>query len=1082
MKNVILCFLLLLNGFVSAQSGLEVSTLQTEYHHNPVGIDITLPRLSWVLKSQQNGQYQTAFRILVSSSREKLDQNTEDLWDSNKTPSDQTMHVVYDGKHLNSRMEVWWKVMVWDKDDKASAWSEPAYWSMGLLQESDWQAKWIADSAAVNSNPVQTQLRNGFHTQFVKNAETRQVVLIDLEKEQTIDAVKLFPALPFDFKHTPGFLYPVRFKVEVSNEFDFSESLLIIDRSMEDVPNPGDNVQTYAFAPVKGRFIKLTVTKLAMPEGSEDQYAFALAEMQILNQGTNIALNSTVIAPEALSNNTWKSEYLTDGINNSSSGKSENGALPATYARKSFRINSPVKKATAYVSALGLYEFRINGQKVGDMLLSPEWTDYYKRVSYQTFDVSPLLKEGENATGAILGEGWYAGELMLYGRYAYGHYPRFLAQLEIELADGTKQVIVTDDTWKTTNKGPITASGIYFGEIYDANLEQTEWDCPGFDDSSWIQAYSQNLTSQRLVWLRNEPIRVEMELKPKKITEPEPGVYIVDFGQNMVGWCHFKLNGIAGKTIKIRHGEAINDDGTLYTANLRAAPQIDYYTPKENGTFEYEPRFTYHGFQYVEVSGVSQPPSMESFIGKVFHSSSPVTGNFSCSDNSLNQLMSNILWTQRANLMSSPNDCPQRDERFGWMGDIQAFAQTGIFNMNLGAFFTKFSQDIRDSQSDDGKFPDFAPHPGKPSDGFRGAPAWGDAGVFVPWTAFINYADTRLLEEQFPAAKAWVDYIRRNNPDLIWRKGRNNDYNDWLCGDNIIADGWPNKGGFIPNDVFATSFFARSTELVSLIAGVINRPIEATYYKQLHEHIKEAFVREFVDTEGKIKGGTQAGYALALNFNLLPDHLRSKAIAYILENMRDKYNGHLSTGIQTTHRLMLELTKNGHNEKAWQLLTKRSFPSWMYMIDNGATTIWERWDGYVKGRGFQDPGMNSLNHWAFGAIGEWMWRHIIGINPDETKPGWKHFFIAPKPGGNLTWAKGSYQSIRGEIISDWKIEKGKFHHQIVIPPNTTATVRIPAEKGDILLNGEKIQPPTENNIATVTLESGSYQLISNYKK
>jgi alpha-L-rhamnosidase len=334
------------------------------------------------------------------------------------------------------------------------------------------------------------------------------------------------------------------------------------------------------------------------------------------------------------------------------------------------------------------------------------------------------------------------------------------------------------------------------------------------------------------------------------------------------------------------------------------------------------------------------------------------------------------------------------------MGDIQAFSQTAIFNMDLAAFFTKFAQDIRDDQADDGRFPDFAPHPGDPNKSFSGAPAWADAGTIVPWRVYENYADTRILADHFEAARRWIEYIQHHNPDLIWANARNNDHNDWLNGDWVKQTGWPDRGGSVPNATFATAFFAHSTELVAKMAGVLGRAEEAQRYGDLFGRIKDVFQARFVKPDGRIEGDTQGGYALALNFNLLPDDLRSNATQHLLEGIRH-YQNHLSTGIQTTHRAMLELTRNDHPDVGWQLLTNRSFPSWLYMIDNGATTIWERWDGYVEGRGFQDAGMNSFNHWALGAVGEWMWRHIAGLNPDEAQPGWKHFTVAPRPGGGV---------------------------------------------------------------------------------
>jgi alpha-L-rhamnosidase len=673
---------------------------------------------------------------------------------------------------------------------------------------------------------------------------------------------------------------------------------------------------------------------------------------------------------------------------------------------------------------------------------------------------------------------------MVVGRFAYGHQPRFLLQLEMELADGARQVIGTDDAWRSTSDGPIRSAGIYDGEVYDARKELPGWDAPGFNDRAWSAAQAFDLGAPQLVWQRNEPIRVVQELAPIALTQPKPGTFVFDLGQNLVGWCRLRVNGLAGRTITLRHAEMLNDDGTLYTANLRGAPQVDRFIPRADGEVVFEPHFTYHGFRYLELTGLAAPPSTNSVVGRVFCSSAPETGRLECSDPSLTQLLRNIRWTQRANLMSTPNDCPQRDERFGWMGDIQAFAQTAIFNMDLAAFFTKFAQDIRDDQAHDGRFPDFAPHPGDPNAQFSGAPAWADAGVIVPWRAYQNYADTRLLAEHFDAARRWVDYVQARNPGLIWATNRHNDYNDWLNGDWIRQKDWPAQGGSVPKEVFATAFFAHSADLVSRMARVLGREADARRYADLFDQIKAAFNRRFVQADGRIEGDTQAGYALALHFDLLSEPLRPSAASHLVAGLR-RYQNHLSTGIQSTHRAMLELPRWHHGDLAWQLLTNRTFPSWLYMLDNGATTIWERWDGYVKGRGFQDAGMNSFNHWAFGAVGEWMWRHLLGLNPDEAKPGWKHFTVAPMPGGGVTWARGEYQSPRGRIASAWRSDTGGFTLNLTVPPNTTATVSLPANPADQILEGGRLWARAEGvsavrqeaGRAIATVQSGRYEFV-----
>jgi alpha-L-rhamnosidase len=1080
-----LCFLL--TFAIAAGADLTPTLLRCEYRVDPVGLDVTSPRLYWVVQSDQQQQEQTAYQVLVASSPERLGQNEGDLWDSDKVASDQTIHVVYKGRPLTSRMGIWWKVRVWDKDGQSSAWSRPARWTMGLLNRSDWQARWIADPSGTDN--VAQDPHNGYHSALSTEADTTKWVVVDLGQPQTIDAVRLFPARPYDYTDTPGFLFPLRFKIEVADSEDFANAHVVVDRTAQDEPNPGTAAPAYRFAATTARFVRLTVTRRQNRDA--DNFAFTLAEMEVLNGDKNVARHATVSALDSIETGPWAMVNLTNGTTTTIAPGANPGPLPATMVRKLFALpvgannDSPVRRATAYVTALGLYELHVNGQRVGDHILAPEWTSYRQRVQHQTYDVTGLLRAGDNTIGAMIGEGWYAGRLMAMPRFPYGSFPRFLCQLEIEFTDGARQIVATDASWRSTTAGPIRSSGIYDGEVYDARQEQTGWDKPGFDDSTWQPVdVGANYHSPLPVWQPNEPIRVVKELKPIKLTEPTPGTYVFDLGQNMVGWCRVKVQGTAGQAITMRHAEMLNDDGTLYTANLRGAPQVNRFIPRRDGQVTFEPHFTYHGFRFVELTGLAAPPTLvranddSPLLGRVFHSTSPDTGTFTCSDASLTQLMQNIVWTQRANLMSTPTDCPQRDERFGWMGDIQAFSQTAIFNMDMAAFFTKFAQDVRDDQAADGRFPDFAPHPGDPNQTFSGVPAWGDAGTIVPWRAYQNYADDRLLAKHFDAARRWVDYIHKQNPDLIWAKGRGNDYNDWLNGDVIRQTGWPTKGGAVPNDVFATAFFAHSTEIVAKMAQLTGHTNDAHRYRDLFKRIKATFNEQFVAPDGKIEGDTQAGYALALSFDLLPEPIRPKAVQHLLEGI-ERYNGHLSTGIQTSHRAMLQLSRYGHDNVAWKVLTDRSFPSWLYMIDNGATTIWERWDGYVKGRGFQSPGMNSFNHWAFGAIGEWMWRHIIGLSPDDARPGWKHFTIAPHPGGGLTWAKGRYESIRGTIAADWRVEGQHFHLRVTVPANTSATVIVPTSEPERPLATDTTAgvtfERTEDRARVYRVDSGRYE-------
>jgi alpha-L-rhamnosidase len=907
-----------------ASAGADVipTDLRCEYAVDPLSIDVERPRLSWVLVSEERAQAQTAYQVLAASSETKLAAEEGDLWDSGRVSSDQSIHVLYQGKALRSRMRVFWRVRVWDKNREPSPWSKTATWQMGLLIPTDWEAKWVGSGK-------------------------------------------------------PG---PVML-------------------------------------------------------------------------------------------------------------------------RKAFRLASPVRRAVAYVSALGLYELRLNGDRVGDHVLSPEWTDYHKRVQYQTYDVTTMLRSGENAVGALLSEGWYAGRIgianiVLPGgprRGFYGDSPWFLFQLEIEFGDGSRKIIVSDDTWKTTLEGPIRSACILDGEVYDARKEMPGWDRIAFDDSSWESVKVKPAVAANLVSQPNEPIRIVEERKPIALSEPRPNVFVFDVGQNMVGWCRLKVRGPAGTAVTLRHAEVLDSDGNIYTDNLRVprdggpggARQTDEYILRGSGEEVFEPHFTYHGFRYVEVTGLREKPSLDSLIACVIHSAAPSASHFECSNPMLNKLIQNIVWTQKGNMHSTPTDCPQRDERLGWMGDIQIFSQTACFNMTMTRFFSKFCQDIRDAQADDGRFADFAPHPFDPNARFSGAPGWADGGVIIPWRVYVNYGDKRILEQHFESAKRWVEYVRTQSPELIWTGQRGNDYGDWLNGDTLILQDWPREGAAVARELMATAFFAHSTELVSRMAAVLGRADDARRYASLAQSIKDAFNRAFVEADGRIRGDTQAGYALALHFNLLPENLRRKAAEYMVERIKAR-GGHLTTGIQSTGRLMLELTRCGYDDVAYRLINKTTVPSWLYMVNHGATTVWERWDGYVEGRGFQDAGMNSFNHWAFGAVGEWMFRTILGINPDEEHPGFKHFTLRPRPGGGLTWAKGSYASMYGTIACDWKIERDSFKLNITIPANTTATVSVPAnQRGDVV---ESDKPAERSDgveflcmgdgAAIYKLGSGTYAFVS----
>ncbi|MEO7719005.1 MAG: family 78 glycoside hydrolase catalytic domain [Capsulimonas sp.] len=559
-------------------------------------------------------------------------------------------------------------------------------------------------------------------------------------------------------------------------------------------------------------------------------------------------------------------------------------------------------------------------------------------------------------------------------------------------------------------------------------------------------------------------IRVTEHIKPIGMTEPKPGTYIVDLGQNMVGWARLKVQAKAGTRIQLRFAEMLSPDGEVYTTNLRSANCTDTYICKGGGVEVWEPHFTFHGFRYVEVTGFPGKPGLDALTGCVVGSDTPKTGTFECSSELVNKLQHNIDWGQRGNFVSVPTDCPQRDERLGWMGDAQIFVRTATYNRDTAGFYEKWMQDVEDAQSSQGAFSDVSPRKVDDNDG---APAWGDAGVIVPWTVYQAYGDTTIIEKHWAAMNGWMNYITSVNPDGLWMQRRNNDFGDWL---SINAD--------TPKDVLATAYYGYDASLMAKMARVLGRTDEAAKYDALFERIKSAFNKAFVSADGKIKGDTQTAYVLALRFNLLPDNLRAMAATHLTADIAAK-NSHLSTGFVGVGYLCPTLTATGNNDVAYKLLQNDTFPSWGFSIRHGATTIWERWDGWTPEKGFQDPGMNSFNHYSLGSVGQWLYQDVAGIDTDPNQPGYKHILLHPHPGPGLTHAAATFDSVHGPIASGWKIQNGKFVWNVSVPANTTATAWIPSPSASGITEGGKAIN-TASGVKFVREESGAavYELQS----
>ncbi len=742
------------------------------------------------------------------------------------------------------------------------------------------------------------------------------------------------------------------------------------------------------------------------------------------------------------------------------------------YLRKDFSVESPVASARLYVTAKGLYEVYLNGEKIGKDYMVPGWTPYEKRIETVTYDVTKQVKKQDNAIAAILAEGWYAGDLMGKQEKYPELQPQLLAQLEITFKDGTVKKIVTDGSWKATNEGAIRYSSIYHGETYDAAKEMAGWNEAGFDDSGWKSVTVCSIGSKdNLVPKRHNTVQMETELKTQAVTEPGEGKYVFDLGQNMVGWPKLKIPVKAGETITVRYAEMLETDGNMYTANYRGAKSTDYYTAAEDGVVCWHPTFTFHGFRYVELSGFSEgvKPKKNWVTGCVLHSAFGQVGKFESSHAKLNQLQKNITWGQRGNYLEVPTDCPQRDERLGWTGDAQVFCPTSLFNYDVHSFWASWLESIREDQREDGYVPNVVP---SVSCGY-GSPGWGDVSVVSPWDVYVRTGDLDILRDNYEMMKGWTGAYEREAKDYIVAR---NGYGDWL-------QPFPSSGNFTDTqmDIIATAYFGRCTMIMANSAKLLGKEAEAGKYSKQFANIRKAFSSKYFDDKGylTIAIPTQTSYLLALGYDLLEPELREGAVRGLLE-LIEKSDGNLRTGFLGTPLINQVLDDYGYSDIAYQVLFKETYPSWFFSINEGATTMWERWNSYSRKDGFGDAGMNSFNHYAYGAINQFMVERIAGLAPDWKKSGYKHFYIQPTPGEPLTWARAEYQSPYGKAASGWKQTKKGLEIEVVVPTNTTATLIVPemAEGKPVLTeSGKKCSLSREGGKYVYQLVPGEYKFL-----
>jgi alpha-L-rhamnosidase len=725
----------------------------------------------------------------------------------------------------------------------------------------------------------------------------------------------------------------------------------------------------------------------------------------------------------------WTAKWITVA------GKDSSARSPLF--RKEFSLQKKVKSAIAYITAKGLYEANINGQRVSDTYFAPGWTSYKDHLQYQVYDVTAALKSGANVLGVSLGNGWYKGRIGFGNQHNfYGDTRGLLMQVEVEYTDGTKESINTDESWKYTY-GPIMASDIYDGEIYDARMEIAGWNNTGFkEDAAWTAVGTMEKGPEKLVAMSGPPVRKHEQFKALKVFKTPAGETVVDFGQNLVGWVMLKAKGAAGTKITLSHAEVLTKEGNFYTVNLRSAKAQDTYILKENTEQVFEPHFTFQGFRYVKVEGYPGELKTEDLTAVAVYSDMETTGKFSTSNAMLNQLQHNIQWGQKGNFVDVPTDCPQRDERLGWTGDAQAFANTAAYNMDVAGFFTKWLKDVKTDQQPNGLIPHVIPNVLGPNDG--ASAGWADVSTIIPWDMYVAYGDRRILETQYESMQKWVGYISSVAKNNLWNSGFH--FGDWLFyRPNDDNDG---RAAVTDKYLIAQTFYAHSTQLLINAAKVLGKQDDVAKYTALLAEIKAAFVKEYMTPTGRLVSGTQTAYVLALHFDMLPEELRAPCAERLVANIRD-YGNHLTTGFLGTPYLCHVLTRFGHNNVAYDLLMQESYPSWLYPVKMGATTIWERWDGIKPDGSFQTPDMNSYNHYAYGAIGDWMYRTIAGINSVADQPGYKSIVIAPKPGGKITNASAELETVYGTVKSAWTLENGLLKLDVTVPANTKAKIVLP---------------------------------------
>ena len=1068
----LLCFRIAPHLAAQARA-MRAVDLRCEYRVDPLGIDALQPRLSWILKSTytaRRGQSQSAYRILAANSTDLLDIDQGDLWDSGKIESSQSIHVRYAGRPLNSQQFVWWKVKVWDEKGRPSAWSHSARWSMGLLRAADWTGEWIGveggDEPSEELNGANwisgaSNLRQPLwfrHTFSISEANpaSHGLLVIAAGSGQTTAYVNGSQVLPTVGRFRHGY----------------------VAQTISAMLHPGNNIVAVKLEPDS-----------SSPSGTQRMVAgitldFADGSIQHVHTDERWRVSDTEHAgwsEGAFDDHNWTRAAL---VPNQSppDEPAERTRLPARMLRKEFRLAGAPRRATLYISGLGYSESYINGKKVGNDVLAPALSDYDKRVFYVTYDVTNSLHAGENAIGVLLGNGRFhapRSNIPVFTR-SFG-YPELRLQIEVQYQNGKHVTLATDTSWKATTRGPIRANNDYDGEEYDARLEQDGWTESGFNERGWTAAQQMHpplgaVRAQMIV-----PMRVMRDVQPVKIAEPEPGVYVFDLGQNIVGWCRLRVSGPAGRRIIVRHAERVRGDGMLYTDNLRSARQTDTYVLKGQGIEVYEPRFTSHGFRYVEVRGLSGRPSLSLLTGRVVHDALKENADLVTSNKVINQVYQNMLWGDRGNYHGIPTDCPQRDERQAWLGDRSAESKGESFLFDVNLFYEKWLQDIEDSIDSEGRINDIAPA------------YWPFYNENVVWPASFfmvaamihdQYGDDTVIQEHYPAMKRWVEHMR---PLLQSSLMPVDVYGDWCVPPKSLHDIFSKDPATkTAPEVLGTTYFYAILRLMSQFASLGGHGEDKAEFDQLALQIRTAFNDRLLQADThQYSNGTPTSSILPLALGLAPEEQKQAIADALIGKIQTESDGGTGTGLVGMQWFMQTLTEFGRPDLAYQLASRTKYPSWGYMVDHGATTIWELWNGDTA-----NPAMNSGNHlMLLGDFASWLYEDLAGIRSDPDHPGYKHLLIRPHIVDGLQFVRASHLSPYGKIATDWRHERGLLTLRITVPVNTTATVYVPADGAGSVLEGGIAAAAAEgvrflrneNGVEEYEVGSGDYVFVSHLK-